>query len=150
MYHGVSKYFSIIMSPSNEYSGLISFRSDWLDLPAVQGTQKSLLQYHGSKASTLWRSAFFTVQLSHPYMTGKTIALTRQTFVSQVMSLLFNIVSKFINSFSSKEQVSFNFTAAVTIISDFEAQENKSVTVSIVSSSICHEVMGPDAMIFGF
>ena len=90
------------------------------------------------------------VQLSHPYMTGKTIALTRQTFVSQVMSLLFNIVSKFINSFSSKEQVSFNFTAAVTIISDFEAQENKSVTVSIVSSSICHEVMGPDAMIFGF
>ena len=80
--------FSFIISPSNEYSGLISFRMDWLDLLAVQGTLKSLLQHHSSKASILWRSAFFTVQLSHPYMTtGKTIALTRWTFVGKVMSL---------------------------------------------------------------
>ena len=81
--------FSFNISPSNEYSGLISFRMDWLDLLVVQGTLKSLLQYHSSKASILWRSAFFTVQLSHPYMTtGKTIALTRWTFVGKVMSLL--------------------------------------------------------------
>src|SRR5574337_306327 len=88
-----SKYwsFSFNISPSNEYSGLISFRIHWLDLPAVQGTLKSLLQHHSSKASILRRSAFFTVQLSHPYMTtGKTIALTRRTFVGKVMSLLFN------------------------------------------------------------
>ena len=85
--------FSFSVSPSNEYSGLISFRMDWLDLLAVQGTLKSLLQHHRSKASILRRSAFFIVQLSHPYMTtGKTIALTRQTFVEKVMSLLFNIV----------------------------------------------------------
>ena len=83
--------FSFSISPSNEYSGLISFRIDWLDLLTVQGTLKSLLQHHGSKASILWRSAFFIVQLSHPYMTtGKTIALTRQSYVSKVMSLLFN------------------------------------------------------------
>ena len=86
--------FSFSISPSNEYSGLISFRMDWLDLLAVQGTLKSLLQYHSSKASILRCSAFFIVQLSHPYMTtGKTIALTRQTFVGKVMSLLFNIPS---------------------------------------------------------
>ena len=85
--------FSFSISPSNEYSGLISFRIDWFDLPVVQGTLKSLLQHHSSKASILRRSAFFIVQLSHPYMTtGKTIALTRQTFVSKVMSLLFNIL----------------------------------------------------------
>ena len=85
--------FSFSISPSNEYSGLISFRMDWLDLLAVQGTLKSLLQHHSSKASILWRSAFFTVQLSHPYMTtGKTIALTRRTFVSKVMSLLSNML----------------------------------------------------------
>ena len=95
--------FSFSLSPSNEYSGLISFRMDWLDLLAVQGTLKSFLQHHSSKASILWRSAFFIVQLSHPYMTtGKTIVLTRQTFVSKVMSLLFNMLS----GFSSKEQVS--------------------------------------------
>ena len=86
--------FSFSISPSNEYSGLISFRMDWLDLLVVQGTLKSLLQHHSSKASILWRSAFFTVQLSHPYMTtGKTIALTRWTFVGKVMSLLFNMLS---------------------------------------------------------
>ena len=87
--------FSFSISPSNERPGLISFRMDWLDVLAVQGTLKSLLQYHSSKASILWRSAFFTVQLSHPYMTtGKTIALTRQTFVGKVMSLLFNMLSR--------------------------------------------------------
>ena len=86
--------FSFNISPSNEYSGLISFRMDWLDLLAVQGTLKSLLQHHSSKASLLWRSAFFIVQVSHPYMTtGKTIALTRWTFVAKVMSLLFNMLS---------------------------------------------------------
>ena len=89
--------FSFNISPSNEYSGLISFRMDWLDLLAVQGTLQSLLQHHSSKASTLQRSAFFTVQLSHPYMTtGKNIALTRRTLVSKVMSLLLNILSRLV------------------------------------------------------
>ena len=116
--------FSFNISPSNEYSGLISFRIDWLDL-AVQGNLKSLLQYHSSKASILWHSAFFIVQLSHPYMTtGKTIALTRWTFVCKVISLLFNMLSRLV-SFSSKEQVSLNFMAAVTIWSDSGAQEKK-------------------------
>ena len=92
--------FSFSISPSNEYSGLISFRMDWLGLLAVQGTLKSLLQHHSSKASILQRSAFFTVQLSHPYMTtGKTIALTRWTFVDQVMSLLFNMLSRLVITF---------------------------------------------------
>ena len=114
--------FSFSISPSNEYSGLISFRMDWLDLLAVQGTLKSLLQHHSSKASILWCSAFLYSQLSHPYMmTGKTIALTRWTFVGKVMSLLFNILSRF----SSKEQASFNFMAVVTICSDFGALQNK-------------------------
>jgi len=115
--------FSLSVSPSNEYSGLISFRIDWFDL-AVQWTLKCLPQHHSSKASVLQCSAFFTVQLSHPYMTtGKTIALTRWTFVGQVMSLLFNILSMLAISF--KEQASFNFTAAVTICSDFGAPQNK-------------------------
>ena len=92
--------FSFIISPSNEYLGLISFRMDWLDLLAVQGTLKSLLQHHSSKASFLWCSAFFRVQLSHPYMTtGKTIALTRQTFVGKVMSLFFNMLSRLVITF---------------------------------------------------
>ena len=92
--------FSFSLSPSNEYSGLISFRIDWFDLPAVQGTLKRLLQHHSSKASVLQHSAFFIVQLSHPYMTtGKTIALTRQTFVSKVMSLLFNRLSRLVIAF---------------------------------------------------
>ena len=112
--------FRFSISPYKEYSGLISFRMDWLDLLEIQGTLKSLLQHHSSKASILWHSAFFTVQLSHQYMTtGKTIALTRWTFVSKVISLLFNMLS----SFSSKEQVSFNFMAAVTIYSDFGAPQ---------------------------
>ena len=92
--------FSFSISPSNEHPGLISFRMDWLDLLAVQGTLKSLLQHHSSNASILRRSAFFTVQLSHPYMTtGKTIALTRQTFVGKVMSLLFNMLSSLVITF---------------------------------------------------
>ena len=92
--------FSFSISPSNEYSGLISVKMDWLDLLAVQGTLNSLLQHHSSKASILWRSAFFIVQLSHPYMTtGKTITLTRWTFVSKAMSLLFNMLSRLIVAF---------------------------------------------------
>ena len=92
--------FSFNISPSNEHPGLISFRMDWLDLLAVQGTLKSLLQHHSSKASILWCSAFFTVQLSHPYMTtGKTIALTRWTFVGKVISLLFNMLSGLVIAF---------------------------------------------------
>ena len=113
--------FSFSISPSNEYSGLISFRMDWLDLLAVRGTLKSLLQHHSSKASILWYSAFFIIQVSHPYITaGKTVALTRQTFVGKVMSLLFNMLSR-LDTCSLKEQVSFNFLAAVTISSDFRA-----------------------------
>ena len=97
--------FSLNISPSNEHPGLISFRMDWLDLPAVQGTLKSLLQHHGSKASVLWCSAFFIVQLSHPYMsTGKTIALTRWTFVGKVMSLLFNMLSRLVITFPPRSQ----------------------------------------------
>ena len=118
--------FSFNISPSNEYSELISFRMDWLDLLAGQVTLKSLLQHHSSKASILWHSAFFIVQLSHPYMTtGKTIALIRQTFVGNLMSLLFNILSRLVIAFLPKEQASFNFMAVVTICSDFGAQKNK-------------------------
>ena len=118
--------FSFSISSFNEYSGLISLKIDWLDLPAVQGTLKSLIQHHHSKASVLQCSVFFMIQHSHPYMnTGKTIALTRWTFIGKVMSLLFNMLSRFGHSFSSKEQVSFNFMAAVIICSGFGVQENK-------------------------
>ena len=120
--------FSFGISPSNQYWGLISFRMDWSDLPAVQGTLRSLLQYHSSKASILRHSAFFIVQLSHPYMTtGKTKVLTRQTFVGKVMSLLFNMLSKFVIAFLPRSKLgrNFNFLVAVTICSDFGAQENK-------------------------
>ena len=97
--------FSFNISPSNEYSGLISFRMDWLDLLAVQGTLNSLLQYHSSKASVLQHSAFFIVQLSHPYMTnGKTIALTIRTFVGKVMSLLWNMLSRLVITFLSRSK----------------------------------------------
>ena len=113
--------FSFIISPSNEHSGLISFRMDWLDLLAAQGTLKSLLQHHSSKASILQRSAFFTVQLSHPYMTaGKTIALTRWTFFDKVMPLLFKMLSRLIITFLPRSQC-LNFLAADTICSDFGA-----------------------------
>ena len=117
--------FSFSISPSSEYSGLISFGNDWFDL-AVQQTLKSLLQHHHSKASVLWHSAFFTVQLSHPYKnTGKTITLTIRTFIGKVMPLLFNMLSRF----SSKEQASFNFMAAVTIHSDIGVQEKKNLSL---------------------
>ena len=116
--------FSFSISHSNEYSGLISFRMDWLDLLAVQGTLKSLLQHHSSKASILLHSAFFTVQLSHLFMTTrKTVALTRQTFVAKVMSLLFNMLSGLIITFLLRSKL--NFMAAITICSDFGAQKNK-------------------------
>ena len=104
--HQVAKYwsFSFSISPSNEYPGMISFTMDWLDLLAVPGTLKSLLQHHSSKALILWCSAFFTVQLSHPYMTtGKTIALTRRTFVDKVISLLFYMLSRLVITFPSKQ-----------------------------------------------
>jgi len=117
--------FSFSISSSNENSGLISFRMDWLDLLAVQGTLKSLLQHHSSKASILRHSAFFIVQLSHPYMTpGKTIALTIWTFVSNVMSLLFNTLSRLVITFLPRSKC-LNFMAAITIYSDFGAPKNK-------------------------
>ena len=139
------------MSPSSEYLGLISFRIYWFDLLAVQGTLKSLLQQHSLKASVLWHSAFFAVQLSPPYMTtGKTTALTRWTFVGKVMSLLFNMLSRFVIAFfpSSKCLLISWLESLSTVI--LEPKKIKSVTVSIFSSSICHEVMGPDIMIFVF
>ena len=117
--------FSFNISPSSEHSGLISFMMDWLDLLAVQGTLKSFLQHHSSKALILQCSAFFIVQLSPPYITtGKTIALTRWTFVSKVMSLLFNMLSRLVITFLPRRK-SFNFMAAVTICSDFGAKINK-------------------------
>ena len=129
---------------------MISFRMDWLDLLGGQGTLKSLLQHHSSKASILQRSAFFIVQLSNPYMTtGKTIALTRWIFVGKVMFLLFNMLSRLIIAFLARSKC-LNFMAAVTICSDFGAPKIRSDTVSLVSPSVCHEVMGPDAMILVF
>ena len=143
--------FSFIISPSNEHSGLISFRMDWWDLLAVKGTLKSLLQHHSSKASILWCSAFFIVQLSHPYMTtGKTIALTRQTFVGKVMSLLLNMLSRLVITFLPRSNhllVSWLQSPSAVIL---EPQKIKSVTISTVSPSIPHEVMGLDAMILVF
>ena len=139
--------FSFSISPSNEHPGLISFRMDWLDLLAVQGTLKSLLQHHSAKASSFQCSTFFIVQLSHPYMTtGKTIALTRWTFAGKVMSLFFNILSRLVIIYLPRSK-HLNFVAPVTICSDFGAPRNK---VSTVSPSICHEVMGLDAMILVF
>ena len=143
--------FNFSISPFNEYSGLISFRIEWLELLAVQGTLKSLLQHHSSKASILRHSAFYVVQLSHPYMTtGKTIALTRQTFVSKVMSVFFNMLSKLVMAFlpRSKHLLISWLQSPSTLV--LEPRKIKSVTVSVVSPSICHEVMGPDAMILVF
>ena len=136
--------FSFSISPSNEYSGLLSFRIDWLDLLAVQGTLKSLLQHHSSKASILQLSAFFMVQLSHLYMTTeKPIALTRWTFVGRVTSLLFNMLSRLVIAFLPRSKcllISRLQSPSAVIL---EHKKIKSVTVSIVSPSICHEVMGP-------
>ena len=130
---------------------MISFRMDWLDLFAVKGTLKSLLQHHSSKASVLQGSAFFIVQLSHPYMTtGKTIALTRWTFVGKVMSLLLNMLSRLVITFLPRSKhllISWLKSPSAVIL---EPKKIKSVTVSIVFPSISHEVMGPDAMIFVF
>ena len=118
--------FSFSISPSNEYSGLISFRMDRLDILAVQGTLKSLLQHHSSKVSILRCSAFFIVRLSHPYMTtGKTMALTRWAFVGKVMSLLFSMLSRLVIGFLPRIKHLFNFMAAATICSDFGAPKNK-------------------------
>ena len=143
--------FSFNISPSNEHPGPISFRMDWLDLLAVQGTLKSLLQHNSTKASILQCSAFFIVQLSHPYMTTrKTIALTRCTFIDKVMSLLFNILSRLVITFlprSKRLLISWLQSPSAVIL---EPKKIKSDTVSIVSLSISHEVMGPDAMIFVF
>ena len=143
--------FSFNISPSNEYSGLISFRMDWSDLLAVQGTLKNHLQHHSSKSSILQGSAFFTVQLSHPYVTtGKTIALTRWTFVEKVMSLLFNMLSRLVITFlpRSKRLLTSWLQSQSAVI--LEPPKIKSDTIYTVSPSISHEVMGPDAMIFIF
>jgi len=143
--------FSFSVSPPNEYSGLTSFRIYWFDLLSVQGTLKSLLQNYNLKASILWPSAFFMVQLSHPYMTtGKTIGLTRWTFVGKVMSLLFNMLSRFVIAFLPRSKhlvISWLQSPSAVIL---EPRKIKSLTISIVSPSICHEVMGPDAMVSVF
>ena len=143
--------FSFSIIPSKEHPGLISFTMDWLDFLAVQGTLKSLFQHHSSKASILQCSAFFRVQLSHPYMTtGKTIALTRETFVGKVMSLFLNMLSRLVITFlprSKRLLISWLQSPSAVIL---EPPKIKSDTVSIVSPFICHEVMGPDAVIFVF
>ena len=143
--------FGLNISPSSEYSGLISFKIDWFDLLAVQGTLKSLLQHHDSKASILQCSAFFIVQHSHLYMTiGKTIAWTRRTFVGKVMSLLFHMLSRLVITFLPRSKhllISWLQSPSAVIL---QPKNIKSATVSTVSPSICHEVMGPDAMILAF
>ena len=143
--------FSFSIIPSTEIPGLISFRMDLLDFLAVQGTLKSLLQYHSSKASILWCSAFFTVQHSHPYITtGKTIALTRWTLVGKVMSLLLNMLSRLVITFlprSKRLSISWLQSPSAVIL---EPQKIKSDTVSPVSPSISYEVMAPDAMMLVF
>ena len=140
--------FSFSISPSKEHPGLISFRMHWLGLLAVQGTLKSLLQHHSSKAPILQCSAFYRVQLSHPYMTtGKTIALTRWTFVGKVMSLLFNMLSRLVITFlrrSKRLLISWLQSPSTVIL---EPQKIKSDTVSTVSPSISHEVMGPSQFV---
>ena len=130
--------FSFSISPSIECSRLISFRMDWLDLLAVQGTLKSLLQYHSSKASILWRSPFFIVQLSHPYMTTrKTIALTIQTFIGKVMSLLLNMLSRLVITFLPRSKLLISWLQSPSAVI-LEPRKIKSDTVSTVSPSISH------------
>ena len=139
--------FSFNISPINEHPGLISFRMNWLDLLAVQGTLKSL-QHHSSKATIPRFSAFFIVQLSHPYMTtGKTIALTRWTFVGRVMSLLFNMLSRLVITFLPRNKcllISWLQSPSAVIL------EPRKIKSNSVSPSICHQVMGPDAMMLVF
>jgi len=143
--------FSFNISPSNEHSGLFSIRVDWLDLFSVQGTRKSLLQHHSSKASILQCSAFFIVQLSHPYMTtGKTIALTRCTFVGKETSLLFKMLSRLVITFLPRSKhllISWLKSPSAVIL---EPRKIKSDTVSTLSPYNCYEVMGPDVLIFVF
>ena len=143
--------FSFSICPSSEYSGLISFRIDWFDLLAVQGTLKSRLQHHSSKASILQCLAFCIVQLSHPYLTtGNTITLTRWTFVGKVMSLLFNMLPRLVIAFLPRSKcllISWLQSPSAVIL---ESKKIKSDSVSIVSRSICHEVMGLDTMILVF
>ena len=144
--------FSISISPSNEYSGLISFRLDWLDLLAVQGTLKSLLQHHSPKASILQHSAFFMIQFSQPYMTtGKTIALTRQIFGNKVLSLLFNTLSRLVIAFLPRSKGLLTSQLQSPSALNFGAQENKVChCFHFFPPSICHEVMEPDSMILIF
>ena len=150
--HQVAKYwsFSFSISPSNEYSRLTSFRIDWFDL-AVQGTLKSLLQHHSSKASVFQCSDFFIVQLTHPYMTtGKTIALTRCTFIGKIMSVLFNMLSSLVIGILPRTKlllISWLQSPSAVIL---EPPQIKSVTLSTVWPSICHEAMGLDATILVF
>ena len=143
--------FSFNISPSHEYSGLISFRMDWLDLLAVQGTLKSLLQHHSSKASILWCSAFFIGQLSHSnHDYWENIVLTRWTFVGKVMYLLYNMLSRLVIAFLPRSKhllISWLQSPSAVIL---QPPKIKSVTVSIVSPSIYHGVMGRDAMILVF
>ena len=142
--------FSFSIIPSKEIPGLI-FRMDWLDLLAVQGTLKSLLQHHSSKASILQCSTFFIVQLSHPYMTTrKTIALTRWTFVGKVMSLFFNMLSRLVIVFLPKSKCHLISRLQSLSAVILEPKKIKSLTVFIVSPSICHDVIGPDAMMVVF
>ena len=142
--------FSFSVSPSNEYPGLISLRMDWLDFLEVQGTLKSLFQHHSSKATILLHLAFFTVQLSYPYMTtGKTIALTRRTFLIKVMSLPLNMLSRFVIAFLTRSKL-FSWLQSPLSAVVLEPKKIKSVTSFIVCPSICHEVMGLDAMILDF
>ena len=139
------------MSPSKVYSGLIFFRIDSFDILTVQGTNKSLLQQHNSKASIFRHSALFTVQLSYPYMaTGKTVALMRWTFVSKVMSLLFNTLSRFVTDFLPRSNCLLRLWLQSPSAVILEPRKIKSLTVSIASLSICYRVMGPDAMILVF
>ena len=148
-----SKYwsFSFNISPSNEYSGLISFRMDWLDLLAVQGTLKSLHQHHSSKASILRCSAFFIVHLSHPYMTtGKNIVLTRRIFVGKVMPLLFNMLYRLVITFLPRSKHLLTSWLQSPSAEILEPKKNKLCHCSTVSPSICHELMGLDAMIIVF
>ena len=143
--------FSFSIISSKEIPELISLRMDWSDFLAVRGTLKSLLQHHSSKASILWCSAFFRVQLLHSYMIiGKAIPLTRWTFVGKVMSLLFNMLSRLVITFipRSKHHLISRFKSPSAVI--LEPPKIKSATVTTVSPTICHEVMGPDAMIFVF
>ena len=135
--------FSFNISPFNEHPGLISCRTVWLDLLAVQGTLKSLLQHHNSKASILQCSAFFTAQLAHPYVTtGKTIALTRQTFVDKVMSLLFNMLLRLVITFLPRSMHLLILWLQSPSAGILEPPKIKSATVSTFSPSVCHEVMG--------